>query len=115
MQQSGQNSEHYIRKFEDAAAEDHVLAMNKLGSIFYQEKKDYNSAVEWFRKASDKGCPRALNNLGMCYELGHGVANVDTDQAFRMYKESAEKGYLEGMFNLGQLCYRTARHTRSQD
>jgi len=32
-----------------------------------------------------------------------------------MYKESAEKGYIEGMFNLGQLCYRMAKETKSQE
>jgi len=77
-QEEGRESKAYIKKFEDAAHEDDTQAMNALGSISYNEKKEYTSAAEWFRKASEKGCPRALNNLGVCYELGKGVA-VDTD------------------------------------
>jgi TPR repeat protein len=69
--------------------------------------------VEWFRKASDQGCPRGLQNLGTCYELGKGV-EVDTDQAFHMYKESAEKGNVAGMLSLALLCYKTAKQTKSQ-
>ncbi len=62
-----------IRKYEEAAAEGHVLAMNALGSLFYNDLKDFGQAVEWFKKASEKGCARSLNNLGSCYEFGHGV------------------------------------------
>lgn len=47
--------------------------MNGLGTVFYNELKDYAQAAEWFKKASEKGCTRSLNNLGICYELGHGV------------------------------------------
>jgi TPR repeat protein len=53
-----------------------------------------------------------MNNLGICFENGHGVEE-DTDQAFRLYKESAEKGHLEGMFNLAKFCFKTARDTKS--
>ena len=55
--------------------------MNALGSIFYNEMKDYKQAAEWFKKAAEKGFTRALNNLGTCYELGHGVQQ-DRDAAF---------------------------------
>jgi uncharacterized protein len=34
---------------------------------------DYEQATEWFKKAADKGCERSQNNLGTCYEFGHGV------------------------------------------
>lgn len=52
--------------------------MNALGSLFYNDQKDYSQAAEWFRKAAERGCARALNNLGICYEFGHGV-DVDMD------------------------------------
>ena len=55
--------------------------MNALGSLFYNELKDYNQAAEWFRKAAERGCARALNNLGICYEQGKGV-EIDMDMAF---------------------------------
>jgi TPR repeat protein len=47
--------------------------MNALGSLFYNEMKEYDQAAEWFRKASERGYTRAMTNLGICYELGHGV------------------------------------------
>lgn len=47
--------------------------MNALGSLMYNEQKDYAQAAEWFRKAANRGCSRALNNLAICYEHGHGV------------------------------------------
>ena len=30
-----------VRKYEEAAAEGHVLAMNALGSLFYNDLKDH--------------------------------------------------------------------------
>jgi len=47
--------------------------MNALGSLFYNDLKDYTQAAEWFKKASEKGCIRSINNLGSCYEFGNGV------------------------------------------
>ena len=58
--------------------------MNALGSLFYNEQKDYNQAFEWFKKAAERGCARAINNLGICYELGQGV-EADTDIALVLY------------------------------
>jgi len=76
--------------------------MNSLGSLFYNDNKDHVQAAEWFKKAAAKGCTRALNNLGICFELGQGV-ELDRDQAMQLYKESAVKGYVPGKFNLGYL------------
>ena len=73
-----------IRRFDESQAEGHVLAMNALGSLYYNELKDYVQAVEWFKKASNKGCTRSINNLGKCYENGHGVLK-DRDRAFKLY------------------------------
>jgi TPR repeat protein len=44
--------------------------MNALGTLFYNDLRDYKQAAEWFRKAADKGCAKSLNNLGICYEKG---------------------------------------------
>lgn len=74
--------------------------MNALGSLFYNEQKDYRQAFEWFKKAAERGFARALNNLAICYELGHGV-DVDTDMALQLYQESRKKGYVPATLNLG--------------
>lgn len=59
-----------IKWYEDAATSGCVQAMNSLGSLFYNDFKDYVQAAEWYKKAANKGCTRALNNLGICFELG---------------------------------------------
>jgi TPR repeat protein len=49
--------------------------MNFLGSYHFNYTKDYAKAVQCFREAAEKGtCARALNNLGICFELGVGGA-----------------------------------------
>ncbi len=82
--------------------------MNALGSLLYNESKDYNQAAIWFKKAAAQGGQRALNNLGICYEFGHGV-EVDMDLAFSLYKESADKGYYPAKYNLAFLYMAKAR------
>lgn len=84
--------------------------MNQLGTIFYNEIKDFKQAAEWFSKAADRGCIKALNNLGLCYELGHGV-DVNMDKAYQLYLESSNKGYTPATFNLGYLFYQKAKLT----
>lgn len=88
--------------------------MNALGSLFYNELKDYKQAAEWFKKAAERGFTRALSNLGVCYEFGHGV-DKDRDMAFQLYKESAEKGYTEGMLNLALMYFSNATSTHNKD
>ena len=36
--------------------------------------KDYAKAREWYEKAADKGDAKAMNNLGLLYDNGQGVA-----------------------------------------
>lgn len=39
----------------------------------YLDKKDYSSAMTWFRKAAGRSNPVAENNIGWLYENGFGV------------------------------------------
>jgi len=108
-----QNYHIAIKKYDEAAAFGHERAMNALGLLFYHEFNDPFQAVEWFKKAADKGCERALYNLGICYEMGHGV-EIDTDQAFLLYKESADKGYVPAIQNLAIAFLKKANQTHSE-
>jgi len=103
-----------IRKYQESAAEGHAEAMNALGSLFYNEMRDYKQAAEWFKKAADRGFSRALNNLGTCYEFGQGV-DRDRDAAFQLYKESAEKGNVDAMLNLAQMYFTNATRTHNME
>ena len=35
--------------------------------------QDYQAALKWYRKAAEQGLAQAQGNLGVLYELGHGV------------------------------------------
>ena len=96
--------------------------MNQLGSLLYNERQDadqrqinYVQAVEWFKKAASRGCPRAMNNLAICLEQGHGVESADMDQAFQLYQESASKGYLPAVYNLALTYLGKGRQSKLPD
>ena len=102
-----------------AAEQGDALAINYLGLYYYKQGLDPGTAeqsrdrflqkgAELFKKSRELGCARAANNLGMCYEQGAGVEK-DFEQAFVCYKEAADKGYAQGMFNLGYLYLRKAK------
>ena len=67
-------------------------------------KKEYNSAVQYYHKAALMGYADAQNNLGICYELGHGVTK-STTEAVKWYRKAAEQGHASAQNNLG-LCYK---------
>lgn len=78
----------------DKAKEGDASAMNEVGTWYYtgkHVKQDYARAYEWWKKSSLKSNVRAIANLGMCYQLGHGVERDSTD-AVRLYKKSIKDG-----------------------
>lgn len=71
-----------------------AAAMNEVGTWYYTGKhvrRDYKQAYEWWKKASLKSDIRAIANLGMCYQLGHGVER-DSIDAVRLYEKSIRNG-----------------------
>ena len=52
--------------------------------------QDYAKAVEHFRNAAEQGDICAQANLGLCYEMGHGVAQ-DYSEAAKWYQMAAEE------------------------
>lgn len=65
-------------------------------------RKNYNEAVEWYKKSANQGNASALNNLGACYEDGNGV-RADMDECIHYYKMAAEKGSIKAKDNLKRL------------
>ena len=84
--------------------------MNALGSLFFEELKEYEQAATWFKKAADKGFTIAINNLGVCYELGLGV-DKNVDEAQKLYQEGADKNYLQATYNLAYLQFKIGQQT----
>lgn len=70
----------------------------------YFNKKDYNSAVQYYYKSAHMGYSKAQNNLGICYEKGHGVTR-DYAEAVKWYRKAAEQGHEKAKENLRRLGY----------
>jgi TPR repeat protein len=51
-------------------------------------------AVDWFRRAADRGLPEAMLNLATLYEQGAGIA-ADPALAHRFYSAAVEAGFEE--------------------
>ena len=45
--------------------------------------------------------------MGICYEFGYGLAK-DVEIALKLYREAAEKGHVQAMYNLGCLLFKQA-------
>jgi len=67
--------------------------------------RDSSEAVKWYRKAAERGHPKAQYNLGNCYYNGDGVSK-DAAEAVRWYRKAAEQGSAKAQFTLG-ACYET--------
>lgn len=65
---------------------------------------DYDTALEEFRKAADKGLHLAQYNLGVLYYSGRGVPQ-DFSKAMEWTRKAAEQGHAEAQFNLGAMYY----------
>lgn len=76
------------------AKEGDARAMNEVGIWYYTGKyvdKDYSQAYDWWKKAAMKSDLRAIANLGLCYQYGHGV-EADSIDAIRLYEKSIKDG-----------------------
>ena len=66
----------------------------------YIEKNDFSLAVEYYRKAAEQGNAAAQNKLGICYNIGLGVAK-DSNEALKWYRKAAEQGNAVAQNNMG--------------
>lgn len=63
---------------------------------------DYAAALEGFRSLAERGNANAMNNLGLMYANGLGVA-VDFAAARAWYEKAAGQGSLSAINNLGGM------------
>jgi TPR repeat protein len=74
------------------------LAQNNLGSIYGEGRgvtRDYQTAIEWYRKAANQGNAEAQYNLGSVYKTLQ-----DNIHAHMWWNIAASKGYKEAASNL---------------
>ena len=83
-----------------------VQAQCDLGKSYAEGKiveQDYQTAVYWFKTASENGSSMATACLGVMYECGYGV-KVDINKAIEYYQRAAYENDPTGTYNMG-LCY----------
>ena len=85
---------------EKAAGQGHAYAMNALGGIYYA-RKEYEQQYEWATKGAETGLPEAMYNLGVCLDMGEGVAAPDYPAAVGWYRRAADAGHTAAAYNLG--------------
>ncbi|MBP3819829.1 MAG: sel1 repeat family protein, partial [Butyrivibrio sp.] len=77
----------------------HAEAMLMIGHLYEKGKgvlQDYNSAMEWYRKAAENGDATAMNNIGSMYHEGRGVAK-DYTCARNWYQKAISAGDVDGV------------------
>ncbi len=68
-----------------------------------EQSRNYQAALEWYRKAAEQGYASAQVNLGSLYAEGQGTPQ-DFQEALRWYHKAADQGYAPAQFNLGIMC-----------
>ena len=66
------------------------------------DNKEYEKAIELYKKAAALGHIGVLNRLGWMYQYGEGVEQSDTE-AVKWYRKGAEAGNANAMYNLGWM------------
>ncbi|KAF7231479.1 protein sel-1-like protein 1-like [Nothobranchius furzeri] len=76
------------------------------GSEFLPQ--DNETALQYFKKASDMGNPVGQSGLGMAYLYGRGVP-VNYELALKYFQKAAEQGWVDGQLQLGTMYYSECR------
>ena len=102
-----------IKYFSQAAEQNHLRALVKLGNIYYRGEgvpQDYSKAAEYYSRAALKGDADSQYYLGFLYYSGDGV-NQDKRRAVELWSKAALQGHAESQYIMGQL-YRTGKDLR---
>ena len=87
----------FLPAFADEAQDEFDLGVQAFGT------KQYEAAVEHYRRAAELGHSGGQNTLGYCYYYGMGVER-DYEKAVEWYRKSAEQGNGKAQHNMG-VCY----------
>ena len=74
------------------------------------QRGDYATALTIFRTLAEQGDAFAQNNLGVMYDLGHGVPQ-DDNQAFDWYARAAKQGNAFARYNIETMYDQSARRS----
>lgn len=72
-----------------------------IGAEAYQ-RRDYETAIKFYRKSADAGNVVALSNLGYCYYYGRSIP-VDKVKAKECWEKAAILGDIAAVYKLGDM------------
>jgi len=78
------------------------------------EKENYQEAIDYYRKAADKGNYSAMANLAWYYRNGKGIAQNES-KAMELYKKAADKGNINGMGYIGRSYYKDQNYQEAME
>jgi TPR repeat protein/uncharacterized protein (UPF0335 family) len=81
--------------YDDAAKRGYISALNDL-AVLDELDKNYDQAIDLFKRAAQQGHPLAMYNLALHYRDGIGVPR-DFGQAAEWFAKSAESGLVSAM------------------
>lgn len=95
-----------LKWFQRAANNGDPNAATGLAAMLENEASFRNpaEAEKWYRKSAEQGVASAQFNLGVMYDIGHGV-KPDYAEAVKWYRKAAEQNYGPALCNLGILYY----------
>ncbi len=83
-----------LKRIRPLAKQGNANAQYNMGVLYddgYGVKRNYATAMQWYKKAAAQHYAKAEHNLGMMYAEGHGVAK-NMDQAAHWFKRAAKDG-----------------------
>ncbi len=103
VQNPKQNRAAALALFHQAADQDEPEGMYMIGCYCGRTvERDRVELANWFRKAAERGCPRAQYQLGLCFKWGTGVKK-DEKEALEWIRKSADQDFIAGVSMLGQF------------
>ena len=97
--------EYSIAELMRMANDGNPSAQCAMGNYYNTESPhaDFHEAFKWYKKAAVQNHAEALWNMGNFYALGMGGVKKDFEKTCALLEESANYGFLEAMFHLGQV------------
>ncbi len=87
--------------FSEAAKMGSSQCMVELAEL-EMDDDDPSDAVQWFRKASERGNVSGMLHLGVMYQLGIGVLE-DPQRSVYWYRQAVDGGSADAMYDLGRM------------
>ena len=79
----------------------HSMVMK--AELFYENKKEYQKALQLLRRAENLGNSDAINKIGYFYENGWVDRNEDYEEAMVYYMKAEKLGHADASNNLGVM------------